>query len=142
MGDLAWAACNMSFPDCLECVHPLRILLSDLHHFPELPFPITLSRSNASIVRGSLRNCLKSIFRWKEPEPLVAVYHWSVACCSACQESAKRWKEEGTYNSFENRRQVDSRHKQIIAMSSCPCTAAAVRKYADTEILEIRDTSL
>ena len=35
MGDLAWAACNMSFPDCLERVHSLRILLSDLHYFPE-----------------------------------------------------------------------------------------------------------
>ena len=48
--------------------------------FPKLPLPMTLRRSNASMVSGSPLTGLKSIFKWNEPEPAVALYHWSEAC--------------------------------------------------------------
>ena len=49
--------------------------------FPKDPFPITLSKSNASIVKVSCRAGLYAIVRWKDPDPDVAVYHWSETCC-------------------------------------------------------------
>jgi hypothetical protein len=75
-GLLAICALRIVLSAYTRCVSFFRTCIT----FPKLPFPITLSRSNASMVSSSLRSCLKSILRWKEPEPLVAVYHWSVAC--------------------------------------------------------------
>ena len=70
------------------------------------PLPMTLRRSNCSIVSDSCRAGLKSILRWNAPEPAVAVYHWSDACC-ACgsrEEGARdghggAW---GMYNAGEH----------------------------------------
>ena len=41
----------------------------------------------AAIVKVSSRMGSKSIFRWKEPEPAVAEYHWSEACCELDQKA-------------------------------------------------------
>lgn len=60
-----------------RCVSFFRTCIT----FPNEPLPITLSRSKASIVRGSFREGLKAMVRWKEPEPAVPVYHWSETCC-------------------------------------------------------------
>ena len=62
----------------IRCVSFLRTCIT----LPNEPLPMTLRRSNCSIVSDSCRAGLKSILRWNAPEPAVAVYHWSDACCS------------------------------------------------------------
>ena len=59
----------------IRCVSLLRTCMT----LPKLPLPITLRRSNASIVRDCCVG-LNAICRWNSPEPAVAEYHWSEAC--------------------------------------------------------------
>ena len=98
---------------------------------------MTLSRSKASIVSGSLREGLKAIVRWKEPELVVEVYHWSETCCGARGGRAcVRMREEGrgrgegrgseerwTHLGVEDGGQVDARHEEVVAHVVLPLDA-------------------
>ena len=70
-GRCAMCALRIVLRAYIRCVSFFRTCMT----LPKLPFPITLSKSKASIVSGSLRMGLKSIFRWKDPDPAVALYH-------------------------------------------------------------------
>jgi hypothetical protein len=91
---------------------------------------MTLRRSKVSIVRETPRDGLKSILRWKEPEPAVALYHWSEACWyrkgrETCKSRIIRWdgklreyskgKRRKTYVCVEHRGEIDPGHQQIVA---------------------------
>jgi hypothetical protein len=59
---------------------------------------------------------LKSILRWKAPEPAVALYHWSEACCWG--EYGENWRGDRkgrTYMAFEHGDEIYAGHEQIIA---------------------------
>lgn len=75
-GREAMFALRMVFSAYMRWVSFLRTCMT----LPNDPLPMTLSRSNCSIVRESFLAGLKSIFRWNAPEPAVALYHWSEAC--------------------------------------------------------------
>ena len=67
----AMFAFRMVFNAYMRCVSFFLTCIT----FPKEPLPITLSRSNCSIVSDSCFTGLKSILRWNAPEPAVAVYH-------------------------------------------------------------------
>ena len=64
-------AFRIVFSAYMRCVSFLRTCMT----LPKEPLPMTLSRSNCSIVSDSCFAGLKSIFRWNAPEPAVALYH-------------------------------------------------------------------
>jgi hypothetical protein len=68
------------------------------------------------MVRDSFLIGLKSILRWNEPEPAIAPYHWSEACCvNILIECTEAIVDGETYMAIEYRGEIDSCHEQIVA---------------------------
>jgi len=121
-----WAICALRivFKAYIRWVSFFRTCMT----FPKLPFPITLSKSNASIVSGSPRTGRKSTFKWKDPEPADALYHWSEACCVRCYNHS--WQQQRRRRTCPSSIGVRSTRpiRRSLPISSWPCTGAAVRR--------------
>jgi hypothetical protein len=74
---------------------------------------MTLRRSKASIVNGTVEDDRKLILRWNEDEPAVggdvAGYHSSEACCWFISELTNKQEERVSNRAIKNGHQVNSR---------------------------------
>ena len=114
-GRCAMCALRIVLRAYIRCVSFFRTCIT----FPKLPLPITLSSSKASIVSGSFRDGLKSILRWNDPAPAVALYHWSEACFwkgrdRFCHEETSV-KGMESYMSFQERDEIYPRNEEVVA---------------------------
>ena len=107
----------------IRCVSFLRTCIT----LPNEPLPMTLRRSNCSIVSDSCRAGLKSIFRWNAPEPAVALYHWSDACCVRVGEMGKDGQSGSEPDGMEEKRMRRVSMEQRDCVRSISSTHMAVQ---------------
>lgn len=81
--------------------------------------------------------------RWNDPEPEVAVYHWSEMCYSwghyAARADAMRKRHTWASNTgVRSKRPM----RRSFPMLSCPTMPCEVRRYVERERFDVRETSL